>query len=467
MVNKTSKNTVLIVAAMSTFLVTFMGSSVTIALPVISAELEIDAVMLSWVSTAYLLATAVCLLPFGRLADIYGRKRILTLGIFTFTIAAVFLSFVSSAQTLIALRVVQGVGSAMIATSAVAIITSVFPAKERGKALGISVATTYLGLSLGPVLGGVITQNLGWRSIFLVTVPLGAAAIPLILRRMKGEWAEARGESFDLAGAVIYGVSLVGIIYGFSLLPGALGATLVAAGSGGMFAFVRRERGVEHPLLNMKLFQGNRVFVFSNLTHLISYSSTFSVAFILSLYLQYIKGLSPQSAGLVLVALAAVQSGFSPVAGRLSDRVSPRILVSIGLGLAAVGLARFIFLGPDTTIGSIIGTLVIIAIGRALFVSPNTNAIMGTVKQNAYGIASAMLATMRQVGMTFSMGIIMLLFAVNIGRAEIIPQYYPQFLDSTRTAFIVFTALCTAGIFTSLLRGRSKISAGQQVPGME
>jgi len=153
MSNNTPKKTILIVAALSTFLVAFMGSSVNIALPAISSELQVDAVLVTWIPTAYLLATAVCLLPFGRLADIYGRKRILTYGIFVFTIAALLLSFVSSVGSLIALRVVQGAGSAMIATSGVAIITSVFPARERGKALGISVATTYLGLSLGPVLG--------------------------------------------------------------------------------------------------------------------------------------------------------------------------------------------------------------------------------------------------------------------------------------------------------------------------
>jgi len=219
MSNNTPKKTVLVVAALSTFLVTFMGSSVIIALPVISSELQIDAVLASWIPTAYLLATAACLLPFGRLADIYGRKRILTYGIFVFTIAAIFLSFVSSVGSLIALRVVQGVGSAMIATSGVAIITSVFPAKERGKALGISVAATYLGLSLGPILGGILTQHFGWRSIFLATIPLGATVIPLVLRKMKGEWAEAKGEKFDLVGAIIYGLTLVGIICGFSLLP--------------------------------------------------------------------------------------------------------------------------------------------------------------------------------------------------------------------------------------------------------
>ncbi|MEE9520712.1 MAG: MFS transporter [Dehalococcoidales bacterium] len=456
MSNNTPKRTVLVVAALSTFLVTFMGSSINIALPSISSELQIDAVVVSWIPTAYLLATAICLLPFGRLADIYGRKRILTCGIFVFTIATLLVLFISTASALIALRVVQGIGAAMIAATGVAIITSVFPAGERGKALGISVAATYLGLSLGPILGGILTQHFGWRSIFLATVPLGAITIPFVLHKMKGEWAEAKGEKFDLAGSVIYGLALVGIIYGFSLLPETLGIVFIAAGTSGIFAFVKREMKVKSPLLDIKLFVKNRVFVFSNLTHLISYTATFSIAFLLSLYLQYIKGLSPQSAGLVLVAMAGVQSGFSPVAGRLSDRFEPRILASIGLGLTAVGLSRFILLAEDTSLAFIIGNLVLIGFGRALFVSPNTNAIMTSVKQRVYGVASATFATMRQIGMTFSMGITMLLFAIYIGRMEITPQYYPQFLSSTKIAFIIFTALCSAGIVTSMLRGRTQ-----------
>ena len=456
MSNNTPKRTVLVVAALSTFLVTFMGSSINIALPSISSELQIDAVVVSWIPTAYLLATAICLLPFGRLADIYGRKRILTCGIFVFTIATLLVLFISTASALIALRVVQGIGAAMIAATGVAIITSVFPTGERGKALGISVAATYLGLSLGPILGGILTQHFGWRSIFLATVPLGAITIPFVLHKMKGEWAEAKGEKFDLAGSVIYGLALVGIIYGFSLLPETLGIVFIAAGTSGIFAFVKREMKVKSPLLDIKLFVKNRVFVFSNLTHLISYTATFSIAFLLSLYLQYIKGLSPQSAGLVLVAMAGVQSGFSPVAGRLSDRFEPRILASIGLGLTAVGLSRFILLAEDTSLAFIIGNLVLIGFGRALFVSPNTNAIMTSVKQRVYGVASATFATMRQIGMTFSMGITMLLFAIYIGRMEITPQYYPQFLSSTKIAFIIFTALCSAGIVTSMLRGRTQ-----------
>jgi len=451
-----NKRAVLIIAALSPFLTTFMGSSINIALPSIGHEFQMSAVLLGWVATAYILASATCLLPFGRLADIYGRKRILTCGIFIFTIASLLLAFTPSARVLIALRAVQGIGGAMIFTTGIAILTSVFPAGERGKALGINAAATYLGLSLGPVLGGLLTQHFGWRSIFLVVVPVGATVIALIFSRLKGEWAEARGEKFDLTGSVIYGLALTGIIYGFSLLPAMWGIWLVILGGSGIFAFVQRETKADSPLLDINLFRKNRVFAFSNLAVILNYSAAYAVSFLLSLYLQYIKGLDPRSAGLILVAMPIVQASFSPVAGRLSDRIEPRILASVGMGLITIGLFLFIFLGQNTSLGFIIATLILIGFGFGFFASPNTNAVMSSVKQRFYGVASATLATMRQVGMSFSMGIAMLLFATHIGKVEITPEYYPLFLSSTKIAFIIFTALCCGGIFASLVRGKTQ-----------
>jgi len=451
-----NKRAVLLIAALSPFLTTFMGSSINIALPSIGRQFQMNAVLLGWVATAYILASATCLLPFGRLADMYGRKRILTSGIFIFTTASLILAFAPSATVLIALRAVQGIGGAMIFTTGIAILTSVFPAGERGKALGINAAATYLGLSLGPVLGGLLTQHFGWQSIFLVVVPLGATIIALIFTKLRGEWAEARGEKFDLTGSVIYGLALTGIIYGFSLLPAKLGIWLIILGASGIFAFINREAKVDSPLLDINLFRQNRTFAFSNLAVLLNYSAAFAVGFLLSLYLQYIKGFSPQNAGLILVAMPIVQASFSPIAGRLSDRIEPRILASVGMGLIAVGLSLFISLSKQTSLGLIIASLILIGLGFGFFASPNTNAIMSSVKQRFYGVASATLATMRQVGMSFSMGIAMLLFAIYIGKVEITPEYYPWFLSSTRIAFIIFTALCSGGIFVSLASGKTR-----------
>ncbi len=320
--------------------------------------------------------------------------------------------------------------------------------------MGINVASVYTGLSLGPFLGGFLTQHLGWRSIFLANVPLGLIIIVLIFWKLKGEWAEAKGEKFDFAGSIIYSITLIAIMYGFSLLPAMSGAWLILMGALGIFSFVKWEMKVESPVLNINLFRNNTVFAFSNLAALINYSATFAVSFLLSLYLQYIKGLSPQNAGIILVSQPVVMAIFSPFAGRLSDRIEPRIVASTGMSLTVVALFLFTFLNDKTTLEFIVVSLILLGFGLALFSSPNTNAVMSSVENRFYGVASGTIGTMRLTGQMLSMGIAMLIFAIYIGRVQITPEYYSLFLSSAKTAFTVFAVLCFVGIFASLARGK-------------
>jgi EmrB/QacA subfamily drug resistance transporter len=448
------KTSALIAATLASFLTPFMGSSVVIALKYIDTEFAVDAMLLSWIATSYLLAAAVFLVPFGRIADIYGRRKIFIYGIVIFTISSFFCAISPSVIVLIIFRILQGMGSAMIFGTALAIVTSVFPVGERGRALGINVAAVYLGLTLGPFLGGFLTQHLGWRSIFLINVPLGIIVIFFTVWKMKGEWADAKGESFDLRGSIIYGIVLVSVMYGLSLLPNILGVWLIFFGIAWTLLFIYWEKKVEHPVINMNLFCNNRTFTFSNLAALINYSATFAVSFLLSLYLQYIKGLPPQSAGMVLVAQPFVMTVFSPMAGKLSDRVEPRIVASMGMVVMTIGLFLFSLLDNETTLTFIILNLILLGFGYALFSSPNTNAIMTSVEKRYYGIASGTLGTMRLVGQMLSMGIAMLLFALFIGRAQITPEYYSPFVESIKAAFMIFSVLCFIGIFASMARGK-------------
>jgi EmrB/QacA subfamily drug resistance transporter len=431
-----------------------MGSSTNIALPTIGREFAMDAVLLSWVAMAYTLATAMFLLPFGRLADIYGRKRIFTIGVSGYICASLLVGSSVSSAMLIAARMVQGACAAMMFGTSTAILTSAYPPGERGRVLGINVAAVYTGLSVGPFLGGMLTQYLGWRSIFMIGAGLGLVVIGIVATRMKGEWAEARGERFDLPGAVIYGIAIVAFIYGLSLLPQARGAGLVFAGMILAAGFVRWESGLRQPLLHMDLFRRNRVFALSNLAALINYSATAAVGFLLSLYLQYIKGLSPQQAGLVLIAQPIVQAAFSPLTGRLSDKLESRLVASAGMALTTIGLTLLIFLGNGTPFWYIILSLISLGFGFALFSSPNTNAVMGAVERRWYGVASATVGTMRTIGMMLSLGIATLIFALQIGRVQITPEYYGAFLASVRIAFSIFAAACFGGIFASLARGK-------------
>lgn len=452
--NIISRRSALLVVTLSAFLTPFMGSAVPIALPAIGKEFAMDAVMLGWIATSYLLAAAIFLVPFGRIADIYGRKRMFVYGITVYTAASLLSAVSNSTVVLIASRVLQGIGGGMIFGTGAAILISVFPAKERGKVLGINVAAVYSGLSVGPFFGGFLTQHFGWRSIFLIGVPLGVIILVVILWKLKGEWAEAQGERFDVTGSIIYSLTLVAIMYGFSLLPTRPGAWLLLVGAFGILGFVMWEMKVEHPVLDINLFRHNMIFTFSNLAALVNYSATFAVSFLLSLYLQYIKGMSPQHAGFILVSQPAMMTLVSPFAGRLSDKIEPRVVASIGMALIVIGLFLFSFLDERTTSGFIVASLLLLGLGFGLFSSPNTNAVMSSVEKRSYGIASGTLGTMRLTGQMFSMGIAMLLFAIYIGRVQITPEYYPLFLRSVKVAFSIFAVLCLGGIFASLARGK-------------
>jgi len=450
----TDRGVVLLVTTLASFLFPFMGSAIVIALPTIQEELSLDAVMVGWIATSYLLSSATFLVPFGRIADIYGRKRIFNWGIAVFTVASFLCGIAPSATMLIAFRVLQGIGGAMLAGTAVALVTTVYPASQRGRVLGINVAATYIGLSIGPVLGGVLTQNLGWRSIFYLSGFLGLAVIGVVLWKLKGEWTGARGEKLDYTGSVVYIVGLVALVIGLSVLPARSGVWLIAGGAAALGAFVWWEMRAASPVLDIRLFRNSRPFTFSNIAALINYSATYAVSFLISLYLQYIKGFDPEIAGFILVAMPVMQAIFSPLAGRLSDRIEPRLIASTGMALTTVGLIIFIFANKETALELILGNLVLIGFGFALFSSPNTNAVMSSAPRIAYGVASATLATMRQVGMVLSMAIVMLMFALYIGSVEITSEYYPLFQASMRVSFIIFSALCFAGIFASLARGK-------------
>ncbi len=452
--NEQLKYSVLAVVSVSSFVTPFMGSSVNVALPSIENEFQMDAVALAWIQTAYLLATVVFLVPFGKIADIYGRRKTYISGMVIFTAACALAAGAPGPVTLILARVLQGFGSALLFVTGMAILTSVFPPAERGKAIGISVACVYIGLSAGPFLGGVLTQYLTWRGVFGATVPLGLIATYLAVFRLKGEWADAAGEKLDILGSVLYGVAITLVIYGLTILPDRNGAWMIATGLLLFIGFVWHQFRTEMPVFPVTMFQGNRVFAFSSLAALIHYSGTFAVSFILSLYLQYIKGFDPRTAGLILVAQPVMMALFSPHAGRLSDRLEPQKVASAGMAISAAGLGAFAFLGRDTHTAVILGVLMLLGFGFAVFSSPNMNAIMGSVERRHYGLASATVSGMRLLGQMFSMGVATLVFSIFMGRVQITPDVFPEFLMGARTAFTVFCVLTVLGIFASLARGK-------------
>jgi EmrB/QacA subfamily drug resistance transporter len=450
--DKSFKKSVLVVTTFAAFLAPFLGSAVNLALPAIGNDLHANAISLGWVMSSYILSTAILLMPFGRLGDIAGRKKIFTLGILLFTVSTFLIIFTHSIISLIILRVIEGLSSAMIFGTSLAIITSVYQPGERGKAMGINITSTYLGLSLGPVIGGLLTHYFGWRSIFAFLVPFGIISLIMIRRKIKTEWAEAVGEKFDWRGSAVYGIALASFMYGFSQLPSTTGWACIALAVLLAVLFLFIENKITNPVFDIRLIMTNRIFAFSGIAALINYSATSAIGFFISLYLQYIKGLDARTAGLIMISQPVAMTLLSPIAGRLSDKKNPGIIASIGMAIIAAGLILLCLIRETTPDYFIVLLLVLLGIGFGLFSSPNSNAIMSSVEKRHLGVASGVVGTMRMVGQMMSMGIAMMLISLYIGRQTINPATYPGLIAAMRTGFVIFSILSVLGIFASLAR---------------
>ena len=450
-------NFLLAILMITLFFNAFMGAAINIAIPKIAIDFSMTAVESSWVAMSFLLSTAMFLLPFGKLGDMYGRKKIFLLGNIIFTTSSLLCAFSPNTFMLISFRFLQGIGGSMIMSTGMAIVTSVFPPQKRGKMLGLVVSSVYLGLTAAPVIGGILTQHYGWHSLFIVSVVAGSIVILGIITKVKGEWAEAKNEKLDYAGSMIYMVSIFFLIYGFSNLPDLNGILLSIIGFAGIIVFVVFENKIKFPVLNIQLFVKNKVFAFSNIAALINYAATFAITFILSLYLQYAKGLEPKDAGFILITQPAVMAITTTIAGRLSDRINSGTLASIGMGIIVAGLILLCLLTPQTTNLFIFICLVIVGFGFGTFSSPNTNSVMSSVDRKNLGIASATISTMRVLGQILSMAIAAMVIHIFLGKAKMSEKNVELFMDSSRVIFIIFAILCFFGVFASLARGKNNI----------
>lgn len=443
---------ILVIICLTSSLVPFTSNSINLALKDIAVDLSMDAVSLSWVVTILMVPSAVLQIPFGKAGDMFGRKKLLLAGVVLFSLASFCCIFVKTGGLLLVMRFVQGVASAMLFGVSVAIITNVFSHEERGKAIGIQTATVYLALSAGPVLGGMLTHYFGWRSIFLVTACIGVLSFTGIFLFAKGEWKEEKPEKFDWWGMSVYAVAIVGILWGFSSLPEVKGMAVTAIGIIALSVFVCYEKKQAFPMFDMNMFLSNRVFRMSLFAALVNYAATFAISFLLSLYLQYIKGFDPQRAGWILLAQPVVMMLLSPVAGRWSDRVDAGKIATAGMSMIALCLVLLFFLTPQTSVCFLVAILTVLGAGFALFSSPNMNVIMGSVEKRYIGTASATAGTVRLVGQAVSMGITMMMISLFIGKSQITADIYPLLMKCLRYAFVILMILCSFGIYFSMAR---------------
>lgn len=446
---------IVIIVAITSFMGTFLISSVSVALPSIEHEFQMNAITLSWVITSFLIASAMFLLPVGKIGDITGVRRLFKIGIIIFTLTSLVSALSPTGVWLIVFRFIQGVGAAFTSTTGPAILVSAFQPRHRGRVLGISVSAVYLGLALGPFLGGIFTQYFGWRSIFYAAFSFGIiSSVIAFVFLGKDAIDELNSRKIDFKGTAFYMIGLTAMVYGTSLIPSVLGWSLLFVGIALIVVFWMLESKSKAPVLNTKLFTKNRLFAYSNLAALINYSATFAIVFLLSLYLQKIKTLSPRDAGAILVAQPIVMAIFSPIAGRLSDRIQPRLLTTAGMAMCTIGLVFFASFNESTSMLLIIAVLLWVGMGFALFSSPNMNTIMSSVEKTQYGLASGTAATMRVVGQIFSMTVATLFFAGFMGKVAIESVSDKQFLLAMQYSFVFFAIISLVGIYFSFSRGK-------------
>ncbi len=436
------------------FTTPLMLSAVNVALPSIANDLSMNAVLLSWVPMAYLMASAMFVLVFGRLADMVGRKRVFLLGTSCVIVTSLIAALAVNPYMLIGARFLQGTSAAMLYATQVALVSSVFPPPKRGQAIGLVVSMIYFGLTIGPLVGGFVVDSFGWRTSFLVHIPLGLLAIFMGLRFVKGDWhAEERG-SFDLFGTLIYAIAILLLCVSVTYIPTTPGFILLAIALAGIVFFLLFERAHKHPIMDVSLFFTNRVFTFSCLASLIIYTATFANVVQISLYLQYLKALSATTAGFIMMCQPLTMALFSPMAGRLSDRFEPRQLASAGMLISATGLVLLANLTQSSSLAYLIAALITTGLGFGLFSSPNVNAIMSSVDKQNLGRANGVVATMRIVGQMSSMMLVTLVFAMIIGSVQIEPQNYAELERAIRTIFMIAASMCIPGLYFSLARGK-------------
>ncbi|MDR2966818.1 MAG: MFS transporter [Methanobacteriaceae archaeon] len=451
-----SKNIIIFAAAFTSFLAAFLTSSITVALPVIAKEFMIDVILQNWLATSFLLAIAIFSVPFGKLSGKFGLKKFFSLGVIILIISTVGASLAFSAYSLIFFRVIQGIAVSMVNVAGFAMITEALPPHERGKGIGITISSVYIGLTLAPVLGGILTKNLGWQSIFYVVIPLLFIPLILTILKIREEWVTGRDHPFDFIGTIIYSIGILLFMYGFTILNQLAGVILTVLGLFLLIGFTFFELRQKFPVFHMDLFK-NIKFASSNLAALISYLATFVVTYILSYYFQYIKQLDPQTTGLILIVTPALMAIVAPFSGKLSDKFEPQKLSALGMGFVAIALFILIFLNEKTSLEVILISMVLQGIGYGIFSSPNTNSIMGSVPRKFAPLASATVSTVRVIGQTMSLGMLTVIFAIMIGSVQIIPKYYSSLIQSSQIAFIISTILCVIAILASLAGVKSKI----------
>ena len=461
----------LAVTSVGAFVTPLQAAIVAVALPAMGPALHLSFAAAIWVQAVFLLAMAVLLIPLGRLADQYGRVHFYLAGIVVFSVGSLLCGLSTSALWLILSRIVQGAGAALLSVTSAAIVTAVFPPQERGRALGYNVMAVYIGLSIGPPLGGFLVDAVGWRWIFFVNIPIGIVVLVwgwLLLPR--GEREQRAAPRPDYAGAALLGAFLICLLVPLTFAPewgwaSARSLSLLALSALSFLAFVAVQLRVSDPVLDLGLVLHNRLFAAANLAALLNYMALSAISLLTAIFLEVVQGRSAATTGWLMLSAPVMQVLLSPSAGRLSDKVGSRVLTTTGMLLTAAGMVMLAAMPATAGVPLIVASLAVTGMGLAAFSAPNVSAIMGSVQRRQLGIASAFLATMRVTGQALSVAVLggiaagqlgavggRLLLTRHVGGA-LAQDAVRSFIYGFRLAMITGAALAAVGAAVSLTRG--------------
>ena len=469
---------IMAVVGVGGFMAALNSASLIIILPTLQSDLHTDLINILWVLLAYTLASAVLLLSVGRLADLIGNKRIYLLGYLIFGLGSTLCALAPNVGILIAARAIQGIGGALLMANTSAIITHTFPKKELGRALGIASATFSVGTTLGPIVGGLLTDAINWHWAFWFNVPLaviGLVMAALYLHSEVGARTTAHQEQFDWVGAVLLAISLAALLFFVSLGPlygwasvrmlGALTIFIVAA-----VLFVVRQLSAPQPLLQLRLFQ-NRLFTMANLSAAFASMGMIAVLFLMPFYLEDVLHHSLFESAILLTPYPLTMLIVAPISGWLSDRLGSRTLGTIGMALSALSLLWMSSLTTTSTYGDVAIRLVVLGLGMGLFQSPNNSAVMSSAPSTQRGVASAVLGTMRNLGTMLGIGITGAVFvsfmpynaflqlALN---GETSQAGVDAVIAAFRICYWAATLFAVLGVITSLSRGKVRPQVSSQ-----
>ncbi len=445
-------NWILFLISLTAFVNPFMISSINIAIIQIEKTFQTTSTLTAWIITSYMLSTALSLIPAGKLAEIHGKRKVFIIGVLIFAISSFLCAFSQNFTFMIISRIIQGLGGGLFLATGTAILTHIFPKEKRGKVLGINVACVYLGLSLGPFLGGIIISKYNWNAIFLITGIINSIIFFISLYKLNFHDEKEKGKIY-ISQTIFYSFFIVFLIYGISKINSSVGIIFLATSILSIIVFLLLQNRDNEKLLDIEIFKTNTVFTFSGLSALINYTATTALTFFLNIYLQSIFLFSPQKTGSILLIQPLVMAIVSPFAGRLSDKKEPQIIASIGMFLTALSLFMTIFLTEKSTLTAVLSILFTAGLGFGLFSSPNTNAIMSSVLKKQYAMASSVLSTMRVIGQSLSMGITTLILSFYMKNTGLSGNS-SMLIKSIKTAFIIFFIMSFVGIFFSMMRGK-------------